>query len=55
MLRAGDLNSKAVFIRAPYEDRWPQFSHTQCDYTATGGYRKAGLRLKGYGWKTEAR
>jgi hypothetical protein len=44
MLRAGDPNSKAVFIRAPYEDSWLQFSHIQCDYTATGGYRKAELK-----------
>ncbi len=34
-LRAGDPSSKAVFIGAPYEDIWLQFSHMQCDYTAT--------------------
>jgi hypothetical protein len=54
-LRAGDPSSKAVFIRAPYEEIWLQFIHTQCDYTATDGYRRARLMLTGYGWTMEAR
>jgi hypothetical protein len=53
-LRAGDPSSKAVFIRAPYEEIWLQFIHTQCDYTATDGYRRARLLLTGYGWTMEA-
>jgi hypothetical protein len=48
MLRASDPNSKSVFIGVPYEDSWLQFSHTKCDNTATGGYRKAGLKRQSH-------